>query len=462
MGLPLPPSVIPMSAAGANRVVPFLRIVPVAATVAPAAAGGGFVGALAGTALPLVASFALGYEIGTQLIKAWNWLNQALQQTPLTPADGDTATWPTPKPGQTVTYAWVWVSHGYFEPFYAERVYRSTTAIPTATVLDPNAYYQGFGQARIEWGGSSPGSTIGGTPGFLRLQRTTTSDGLPPESATTSSGFAPSRAPLVNALGQPLAFVPPADPVAPEIAPAVPTRREAPKLPPMPGTPAPLPSRITPAPGGSPGRAPGGSPLGPGVLPEQIPQPGRIGQPTKQPAPATMPTVDPARPPQTVPNPGTAPLPVPVPVPVTPADLIRVGNLIVGEPSERPRANLEAIATELGRQEQKLAGLLQGNGLGGILQTELINALREAVKDLFNDVPAGSFQLIPPCPPPGGGDPLPPVVVPYDGATNPSLGILAKLDGIAGLIQAHKNMGQPTCRTVIHGEEVTVHFESDP
>jgi hypothetical protein len=151
-----------------------------------------------------------------------------------------------------------------------------------------------------------------------------------------------------------------------------------------------------------------------------------------------------------------------VPVPVTPADLIRVGNLIVGEPSERPRANLEAIATELGRQEQKLAGLLQGNGLGGILQTELINALREAVKDLFNDVPAGSFQLIPPCPPPGGGDPLPPVVVPYDGATNPSLGILAKLDGIAGLIQAHKNMGQPTCRTVIHGEEVTVHFESDP
>lgn len=176
--------------------------------------------------------------------------------------------------------------------------------------------------------------------------------------------------------------------------------------------------------------------------------------------------------PQPTPAPAAVPLvpvtPAPPVVKTTPAEAVVLDGKVVGGPGLAPAANLAAMAAELGRLERKGEMMLErtpdaaaAEVLRGILLSELQNAIRDAVKDLFNDVPGGSFELIPPCPPPGGGEPLPPVVVPYEGATNPSLGILAKLDGIADLIQAHKTMGQPTCKTVVHGEEVTVHFESE-
>jgi hypothetical protein len=226
-----------------------------------------------------------------------------------------------------------------------------------------------------------------------------------------------------------------------------------------------------PAPATDPPAVPDGQPVPAGVpspVPGALPLRRTAPQPATSPAPARsapLPVPDAQRAPAV-----GAPAPAPAPaVATTPKEVVRVGDRLIGGPGASPAPTLPAIATEVGRLEQKAEAILQGmrgadgpNLLERIIQTELENFIRAQLLDLFNDVPGGSFELIPPCPPPGGGDPLPPVVVPYDGASNPSLGILAKLDGIAGLIQAHKDMGQPTCQTVVYGDEVTVHFESDP
>jgi len=260
---------------------------------------------------------------------------------------------------------------------------------------------------------------------------------------TVGGDFAPGMQPLVT--GE----LPPADRGAlPAPAPlpvlAAPAPVAVPQAVPVP--------RASPAPGGAPSFAPGTAPS-PSITP------------APSPAPAVVPEL-----PAPLPVPARGPLPAAAPGPVvaTPAQAVVLDGKVVGGPALAPAPTLTAMAAELGRLERKGEMLLErtpdaaaAEVLRGILLSELQNAIRDAVKDLFNDVPGGSFQLIPPCPPPGGGDPLPPVVVPYEGATNPSLGILAKLDGIADLIQAHKTMGQPTCKTVVHGEEVTVHFESE-
>jgi hypothetical protein len=153
---------------------------------------------------------------------------------------------------------------------------------------------------------------------------------------------------------------------------------------------------------------------------------------------------------------------------VTPEDAVLIGEELIGGGGAAPRPDLPNIAQELGRQERKLENLMgrpENGGLGEAAENSLLATIRklleDLIRDLFNDVEGGEFQLIRPCQAPGGGDPLPPVVVPYSGGTNATMAVLAKLDGIAGLIQAHKDVGQPTCITPVFGQEVTVHFESD-
>lgn len=132
-----------------------------------------------------------------------------------------------------------------------------------------------------------------------------------------------------------------------------------------------------------------------------------------------------------------------------------------------PRPDLPALAQELGRQEKKLENLLkrpENGGAGELAGEGILGALRDKLQqlldELLNDVAGGSFLLQPPCPPSAGEEPLAPIVVPYAGGTDGIAALSAKLDGIADLIQVHKNVGQPTCITPIRGEEVTVHFES--
>jgi hypothetical protein len=127
------------------------------------------------------------------------------------------------------------------------------------------------------------------------------------------------------------------------------------------------------------------------------------------------------------------------------------------------------MAQELGRLERKAEMLLErtpdsdgADLLRQILLSELQNAIRDAIKDLFNDRPAGSYELYPACPPAGGSGPAPPDVVEWTASTNPLVDLAKRVDALALLIQFHKNMGQPICRTPITGAPVTVNFISEP
>lgn len=234
--------------------------------------------------------------------------------------------------------------------------------------------------------------------------------------------------------------------------PAPPLREpiETPVLPPPPDRRPLAPPVVVPRPGQQPARVPvapgpGGQPV-PGGVVRIVPTGGGVFVPPVGPVTTT-----------------TAP-----PVIQTPPQTVIVDGLAIGGPGQAPAPNLMAIAQELGRQEQKLEIVLRRpeNGGGGQLaENSLLAILRglleQLVDELLNDVPGGLFSLSHACPSSGGAEPPPPVEVPYNGGSNPTQAILAKLDGLAGLIQVHKNMGQPTCKTAVFGQEVTVHFESD-
>jgi hypothetical protein len=140
----------------------------------------------------------------------------------------------------------------------------------------------------------------------------------------------------------------------------------------------------------------------------------------------------------------------------------------IGGPGQAPAPNLVAIAQELGRLEKKneiLMGRPENGGGPGPANDVLSGLLRNLLEAVLDAVtgqrPGGAFLLSHACSPPGGGEPQPPVEVPYEGSGNPIDAVSAKIDGLAGLIQAHKDMRQPICKTRLVGEEVTVHFESD-
>jgi hypothetical protein len=250
--------------------------------------------------------------------------------------------------------------------------------------------------------------------------------------------------------------------VRPQLFP--PTLPDAPVLPPPASDPVPLSPALPPPPDRRPLAPPVVIPR-PGQQPARVPVPGPSPGPSPGPGPAPVPA-QPA--PLQVPGIGPLPLPAPLPVPVTPVEVVVVDGLPISGPGQAPAPNLVAIAQELGRLEKKNEILMrrpENGGLGEAAADSLLNGLRglleQLVGELLDGVGGGSFQLIRPCQAPGGGDPLPPVVVPYSGGTNATMAVLAKLDGIAGLIQAHKDVGQPTCVTPVFGEEVTVHFESE-
>lgn len=426
------------------------------------AAGGGSLaagaGAVIGPALALAGAFALGFEAGTALLGLWNWLNGGRPGEPISPAEGDLNTWPTAKPGQVVTYNWGWKSAGYGESAVIIRQYgTSVGGFPRVTFSNANAYYQGLGQNGLANYQDATHTQNGGVPGAFVLISYSTSDGLPPNQPLGPSTPGPSRSPLIDALNRaresvglstevPLAFIPPASPVIPSAPSRAPVVVPAPVIAPAPAT-SPVSPPGRPAPATQPGQIPRITP-GPGTAPAPAP------------VTPTFPQVDPARPVVPI-GPDGLPIPTPpAPVPVTPPWLAPYPGAPVGDPAQRPRPNLEAIAVELGRQEQKQAALLSRSGVEGGLAEKLREQLENLRRDLLDNVPGGSYHLQPACPPPGGSDPLPPVVVSWDASDNATEDLRKRIDAIAALIQAHKAMGQPTCNTPISGSEVTVHFES--
>jgi hypothetical protein len=149
--------------------------------------------------------------------------------------------------------------------------------------------------------------------------------------------------------------------------------------------------------------------------------------------------------------------------------VVKIAGTNVGGPGATPPPTLPGIATELGRIEQKAEAILRqvgtpsGRGLlEQILIQELETAIRNALLDLFNDQPAGQYELFPPCPGPTNGEPVQPDVAAWSESTNPLVDIQKRIDAVALLLQYHKDQGQPSCRTAITGRPVTVDFISDP
>jgi hypothetical protein len=212
-----------------------------------------------------------------------------------------------------------------------------------------------------------------------------------------------------------------------------------------------------PVPGSVPVAPPGQSPSTPGSEPQAppavaprtpaYPQP----TPTQQPTPTGQPTA---------PDGSLVPLPLPLPR-LTPTNSHVINGTEV--PANGPAPTLTGIAQELGRLERKSAQLLDpgraptgpnldrlgqlGDGLGSLLEA------------LFFLTQGGEYGLSSPCELNEAGERVP-VVVPFSGALN-SFGVLSnKIDALAELLQASKDLKQPICKqTPAIGEPVTVNFE---
>lgn len=446
---------------GASGPVPYLRVIPggaaagaaVAAAVAGTPATGGLVGAagavgsVVGPVAAVLGAFALGFEAGKLLLAAWELLNRTGGDRPLALDNDDVDTWPLPDPATGLTISWVYRSEGYFDPVIRDRVYdTSTTGLPYVYDVIPNGYYAGLDSASLDRGNGMRGAGIAGGGSFRLLAINNPGGGPIPPRLAPGDPAPPRSGPLEQLqraadsvgvpLPAPLAFVPPAQPVIPSAPSRAPVVVPAPVI-------APAPAVRPSAPAGRPGPS-----TAPGTLPTLTPGPGQA--PAQQPQPSTFPQVDPARPPVPI-GPNGIPLAPAAPVvPVTPPDVVNYPGLTVGDPGARPRPDLDSIARELGRQEQKLAGLLSGLGY-----PEAFDRLIDLITS-FN--PGTTYLLHPPCGTDANGDPLPPVEVVVPASIGESAAILNRLDALAMLLDEHKTMRQPICKGKPTGEAVTVTF----
>ncbi len=259
----------------------------------------------------------------------------------------------------------------------------------------------------------------------------------------------------------------PTRPTIPGTRPGTTPATPGPPFPDVPVEPGQVPGPgTTPAPGPAPG--PGPSP-GPGPAPGPGPSPGPAPGPGPNPGPTPGPGGVPQPGPGAVPttNPGLVPLPIPAPTPTTPADQhfpVPGGAPVTGN---GPRATLQGLAQELGRQEQKLARLMndgRGPDGGPIDWGDLLDKLRQLVALLLTVDGAGAYTISSPCNIDGTtGEPAEPLTAEW-GATIGEIPALRKrLDALAELLQHHKDLPQPICaRPRPTGDPVTVTFEQVP
>jgi hypothetical protein len=224
-------------------------------------------------------------------------------------------------------------------------------------------------------------------------------------------------------------------------------------------------------------------PAEPGVFPDNPPGPGET--PNTPPAPGVTPNT----PPGPVIDPGVFPQPGPPATPTGPD-----GNPAVPDtdtttdtPTDQhtpvagddpvtgngPAPTLQAMAREMGRQEQKLGRLLERVGnpsrppdedrpnLMDNIKEALLDFLKEAL--LTSDGP-GSYDIASPCNiDPATGEPAPPLSAEWGLSIGLERNILKRLDALAELVQHHKDLPQPICRGPRPtGEHVTVNFEQVP
>ena len=209
------------------------------------------------------------------------------------------------------------------------------------------------------------------------------------------------------------------------------------------------------------------------------PQTDPEAEPLPQPAPA-RPTQPVVAPPVTKPAPVT---PAAVPnttTPTTPAGEVQPTPQLppaktptnvhvvngVPIPGNGPQPTPQGMAQELGRIENKLARLINPKPQGGADLTDRLSLILraiEAVAELINSVGAdGEYRISSPCVRDENGDRIE-TVVPFNGAIN-AFGVLQnRIDALAGVMQAQKDLKQPICsvKPVLTGEWVSVNFQSD-
>jgi len=156
-------------------------------------------------------------------------------------------------------------------------------------------------------------------------------------------------------------------------------------------------------------------------------------------SPAPVPTTDPTA---VIPWPGASPIPGKGPA---------------------PAPTLEGIAQEVGRIERKIEVMMTPNAPGNLV--DQLGDLADLIGPIIGAILAASsgtvYTLDSPCEvDEETGEKLPPVEVEAPGALTQFGAVLNRIDALAQLIQVHKNLKQPNCKTKPPtGEFVTVNFE---
>jgi hypothetical protein len=212
----------------------------------------------------------------------------------------------------------------------------------------------------------------------------------------------------------------------------------------------PLPGSVPVAPPGQAPSTPGSEPQAPPAVAPRTPaypQP----TPTQQPTPTGQPTA---------PDGSLVPLPLPLPR-LTPTNSHVINGTEV--PANGPAPTLTGIAQELGRLERKSAQLLDPGRAPKAPNRDRLGNLEDYIRPLweafFQLFASGAYELSSPCELNEAGERVP-VVVPF-GPGLSALGTLHnKVDALAELLQASKDLKQPICKqTPAIGEPVTVNFE---
>jgi hypothetical protein len=417
LGLPpafIPPAVAPVAA---NAIVPF---------VAPAAGGAAAAAAAAGAPLVAagVAAYGLGFLIGTglkKLAQEWGLFN------PNRPTAGLPNHFYPPGVLEVVSGDYLAFQHADGSPSWTATAYKKFISLVNTGV--PGGFGTTVWRLTVQ--------LASGSIHTKDLPRTY-AEVLPYTSRMFGAGIA-----LVVSTGAPVS---PLDPYIPEPEPLAEPGTVRPRpVPIAPAYPAPL--------------VPGAVPPEPAPLPgtEQAPDPVRPRAPVRvpvlpQPTPSALPTVD-----------GVVVSPSQTPTPTTNPDAVFP---IPGRPpvvGNGPRPELGEIAKELGRLESKLHGLMNPAPEANPVP-EWINDLGDTlnfarmVYELFTATQAGgTYTLSSPCVLDESGGRIP-TEIDYEGDLG-WLGVLSnKIDALAQLQQAAKNLKQPICRHKAEGQPVTVTF----
>jgi len=163
---------------------------------------------------------------------------------------------------------------------------------------------------------------------------------------------------------------------------------------------------------------------------------------------------------------GVLPSAVPAPVPTTDPGAVVPwpGADPIPGTGPAPRPTPEGMAQELGRLERKLEIMNTPGAPGNLVDrfgdlSQLIGPIIDAIQSANSGT---VYTLDSPCEVDAEGQRLPAREVQAPGALSQFDAILNRIDALAVLLQAHKDLKQPNCRGAdvpIGGEFVTVNFE---